>query len=90
MMNLRKLFTEFDKYCMKHEVYKVYTIGDCYVVLGVVDAYNRNIAKEAKNVLEMGFSMIEIMRDIRSEINFHDLHMRIGIHTVNYIKLNAF
>lgn len=40
---LRKIFTEFDKYCVDLNVYKVYTIGDCYVVLGVKDIRTRNI-----------------------------------------------
>jgi len=34
---LRELFNEFDKMCLKHQVYKVYTIGDCYVVLGFMN-----------------------------------------------------
>ncbi len=34
---LRKLFTEFDRACLEMNTYKLYTIGDCYVVLGVVD-----------------------------------------------------
>ncbi len=37
VLMLRKMFTEFDKKCMHHNCYKVYTIGDCYVVLGVLD-----------------------------------------------------
>lgn len=31
---LSGLFTEFDQLCVKLKVYKVYTIGDCYVVMG--------------------------------------------------------
>lgn len=55
---LRNLFTEFDKKCLFRNVYKLYTIGDCYVVLGIADASQRNPAEEAKNVIEMGFEMI--------------------------------
>lgn len=58
---LRNLFTEFDKTCLNKNAYKLYTIGDCYVVLGVVDATQRNPAKEAKNVVELGLMMIEII-----------------------------
>jgi class 3 adenylate cyclase len=79
---LKDLFTEFDRRCLRHRVYKVYTIGDCYVVLGILDAYKRDPAEEAKNVLQMGFSMIEIIKIVRNRINFHELDMRIGIHTV--------
>lgn len=31
---------------------------DCYVVLGMVDKYNRSYAEECANVVKMGFSMI--------------------------------
>lgn len=41
---LRTLFTEFDKECVSNNVYKVYTIGDCYVILGMTDIKNRNPA----------------------------------------------
>ncbi len=34
---LSKLFTDFDKACNQLELYKVYTIGDCYVALGFLD-----------------------------------------------------
>ena len=44
--------------------------------------YNRDPGLEAKNVLTMAFSMISIIRQVKEEINFHDLDMRIGIHTV--------
>lgn len=85
---LKNLFTEFDKMCVKHKVYKVYTIGDCYVVLGFLHANDRSPVQEAKNVVNMGLSMIEIIRNVRNIINFQDLDMRIGIHTVKYIILN--
>ena len=48
---LSNLFTEFDKICDKLGVYKVYTIGDCYVVLGFNDASKRNPSQEANNVV---------------------------------------
>lgn len=31
---LSELFTDFDKECNAKDLYKVYTIGDCYVVMG--------------------------------------------------------
>ena len=83
LSTLKKLFTEFDKMCLKHKVFKLYTIGDCYVVLGFLNANNRNPILEAKNVIKMGFSMIDIIQNIREFVDFQDLNMRIGIHTVN-------
>ena len=78
---LRSLFTEFDKLCLHHKVYKVYTIGDCYVVMGFLNANHRNPLEEAKNVVKMGMDMIEIIRNVRKNIDFPGLDMRIGVHT---------
>lgn len=51
---LSNLFTEFDKCCLKYKVYKLYTIGDCYVVMGLNNAHKkRDPVKEANNVLKM-------------------------------------
>jgi len=40
---LRNLFTEFDKLCQRYNVYKMYTIGDCYVVMGFTNSAKRNV-----------------------------------------------
>ena len=34
---LRQLFTDFDNRCIYHKVFKLYTIGDCYVCFGIND-----------------------------------------------------
>ncbi|EGR30375.1 hypothetical protein IMG5_133420 [Ichthyophthirius multifiliis] len=78
---LKKLFTEFDKSCLDNEVFKLYTIGDCYVVIGFTDSRKRNPVIEARNVANMGFSMIEKIKETRAQIKFDALDMRIGIHT---------
>ena len=79
---LRELFTEFDKLCLNYKVYKLYTIGDCYVVLGFLDIKNRDPSMELLKVLMVAFNMIEIITNVKRRINFNDLNMRIGIHTV--------
>jgi phospholipid-translocating ATPase len=76
---LSEMFTRFDKKCLDHNVYKVHTIGDCYVVMGLTDASNRNTAQECLNVVQMAQSMIQIIKDINQE-NGSELNMRIGIH----------
>lgn len=80
---LRELFTEFDKLCKDFDVYKLYTIGDCYVVLGFLDANARNPDKETLNVVLMACSMLDIIEDLKGRIDFSELNMRIGIHRVN-------
>jgi phospholipid-translocating ATPase len=79
---LSQLFTAFDKECNRLNLYKVYTIGDCYVVMSFLDKNNRQPPeKECIDVVELGFKMIEVIGRVREEINFSGLHMRIGIHT---------
>jgi class 3 adenylate cyclase len=81
---LSKLFTEFDKECDNLNLYKVYTIGDCYVVMSFIDKSNRKpFQEEASDMIRMGFSMIKIIEEIGIEIGYTGLHMRIGIHTGN-------
>lgn len=93
---LRELFTAFDKLALEFNVFKLYTIGDCYVVIGLVNNKDRDHSEEAKNVLLMGFSMIDTIKEISSrDPKYSELNMRIGIHTVNFffflfIRLNIF
>ena len=80
---LRDLFTEFDKLCLQNDVYKLYTIGDCYVALGLIDANERNAEEEARNVLQFAFDMINAIKSVRKKNP--ELEMRIGIHIVFFI-----
>jgi len=82
---LSKLFTRFDKLCVKNDIYKVYTIGDCYVALGFIDASARDPGKEAIKVIKMAVSMIDLVKEVGKEVNFTGLNMRIGIHTGKFI-----
>ena len=80
---LSNLFTDFDKECNRLSLFKIYTIGDCYVVMGFLDKYNRrDIREEANSVAQMGISMIRTINQVRDRLKI-DLNMRIGIHTVN-------
>ena len=81
---LMELFKNFDHATKACHVYKVHTIGDCYVVMGFngkVSMNERNYYDEAKNVCKMGEEMINIIRDVRKRVNYELLDMRIGIHT---------
>mmetsp|Transcript_42776 Transcript_42776/g.49579 ORF Transcript_42776/g.49579 Transcript_42776/m.49579 type:complete len:2326 (+) Transcript_42776:18-6995(+) len=75
------LFTKFDKHCVKFGLYKVYTIGDCYVAMGFINKDKRNPAREAHNMMQMATEMVKIIVRTRDEIKFDELDMRIGIHT---------
>ena len=83
---LREVFTEFDKLCLQFHVYKLYTIGDCYVAISLVDKDHRNIIEEANSIINLGFSMIDAINKVREkDIAYQNFNMRIGIHNV-YIK----
>lgn len=82
---LRDLFTEFDKLCLQNDVYKLYTIGDCYVAMGLIDANERNVEDEAKNVIQFAFDMINQIKSVRKKSP--ELEMRIGIHIVFFLSI---
>ena len=80
VMMLSELFTNFDRLCIEFDVYKVCTIGDCYVIMGLSSSGVRNEINECLSIVKMGFKMIEVINqkniDHQSQLN-----MRIGIHT---------
>ncbi|CAG9334360.1 unnamed protein product [Blepharisma stoltei] len=77
---LSNLFTRFDRKCVEHNVYKVHTIGDCYVVMGYTGTERRDPTNECMNVISMAQDMIRIIHQINEECS-SELNMRIGIHT---------
>lgn len=81
---LSNLFTRFDKLSVIHKVYKVHTIGDCYVVMGYLDSKDRDPHYECHSVLNMALSMISVIDRVNIEQG-SALKMRIGIHTGNII-----
>lgn len=79
---LSRLFTDFDMECNRLGLYKLYTIGDCYVVMSITDKFNRKtVPDEANDVLQLAISLLRIISKVRKQLNFDKLNMRIGIHT---------
>lgn len=87
---LSKLFSRFDQLCEDYKVYKVHTIGDCYVIMGYNGRVDKNkrfrpvVVDEANRVIQTGLEMIDIIREVRDTANeplLQDLDMRIGVHT---------
>jgi class 3 adenylate cyclase len=77
---LSELFTRFDKQCVKYDIYKVHTIGDCYVAMGYRGEIKRNPAKEAQNMAHFAISLIDIIEEVNKQCGCC-LNMRIGMHT---------
>lgn len=77
---LSELFTRFDQMCLVHSVYKVHTIGDCYVAMGYKGDIRRNPANESFNILNFANSLINVIAEFNDKFNC-GLGMRIGLHT---------
>ncbi|CAG9320535.1 unnamed protein product [Blepharisma stoltei] len=81
---LSELYTRFDRKCVENNVYKVHTIGDCYVAIGFLGTEERDPGEECLNIINFANSLNEIISAINQEL-FLNLGMRIGIHTGNII-----
>ena len=80
---LSNLFTKFDKSSLKNKIYKVHTIGDCYVAMGYHGGVNRNPGQECVNMINFAYSMIKIIKKVQRV--HKELNMRIGLHTGDVI-----
>ena len=81
---LSNLFTEFDHQCVIHDVYKVHTIGDCYVALGYTGNTNRSVGAECFNLATFALHLVSAIHEVNEKHGI-SLNMRIGIHTGNII-----
>jgi class 3 adenylate cyclase len=77
---LSKLFSTFDHLCVRHNVYKVHTIGDCYVILSFTDGELRDAPTECVNCVEMALDMVKAIKKVNRSKGL-SLNMRIGMHT---------
>ena len=48
-------------------MYKVHTIGDCYVVMSIVEKEERNYLKECLNVMKFAIDMIEVIKAVNEK-----------------------
>ncbi|CAG9311867.1 unnamed protein product [Blepharisma stoltei] len=82
---LSNFFTRFDKLCVEHNVYKVHTIGDCYVAMGLNGTdFERNPSQECLNIINFAHALLETIEIVNAD-SFLSLKMRIGIHTGSII-----
>ncbi|OMJ86356.1 hypothetical protein SteCoe_12144 [Stentor coeruleus] len=81
---LSNLFTEFDQKCVEYNVYKVHTIGDCYVALGYTGTKDRSVAVECYNLARFALQLVRTINEV-NERHGINLGMRIGIHTGDII-----
>jgi len=76
MLNL--LFSKFDALCEKHDVYKVETIGDAYMV---VSGLPEKKEMHADALADFALDMVETARTVRSPSDGEPLQIRVGLHS---------
>uniref|UniRef100_A0A8C5XXI8 guanylate cyclase n=1 Tax=Microcebus murinus TaxID=30608 RepID=A0A8C5XXI8_MICMU len=75
---LNSMYSKFDRLTSVHEVYKVETIGDAYMVVGGVPVPTGSHALRVANfALGMRISAKEVMNPVTGE----PIQIRVGIHT---------
>ncbi|XP_042225179.1 soluble guanylate cyclase 88E-like isoform X2 [Homarus americanus] len=75
---LNAMYSIFDKLTEKHNVYKVETIGDAYMV--VAGAPERQ-ANHGEMVCDMSMDMVEAITELTDPSTGNHLRIRVGVHT---------
>ena len=75
---LNGMYTRFDKSLESHNVYKVETIGDAYMVVSGLPERNNNHATE---IIDMAFDMLNNISTLINPATNEPLKIRIGVHT---------
>lgn len=74
---LNKLFTRFDALATKHELEKIKTLGDAFMVAGGMPDYQED---HAEKVAHMALDMIATTKAFSTEMG-EKIQLRIGIHS---------
>jgi PAS domain S-box-containing protein len=74
---LNTIFSEFDKLAELHELEKIKTIGDAYMVVGGLPVSKSN---HAQSIAEMALDMQSAIADFRNKTG-KQLNIRVGINT---------
>lgn len=81
---LQTLYQGFDKIAKKRNVFKVETIGDCYLaVTGLPESQPRHALIMSRFAWECKERMSELMKDLEVQLgpDCSDLRMRFGLHS---------
>lgn len=74
---LNEIFTEFDKIAVKHNLEKIKTIGDCYMLAGGIPVADET---HTERVALASLEMLEVFQAIQKNWQM-EVDIRIGIHT---------
>ncbi|VFV25474.1 guanylate cyclase soluble subunit [Lynx pardinus] len=75
---LNSMYSKFDRLTSVHEVYKVETIGDAYMVVGGVPV---PIGSHAQRVANFALGMRISAKEVMNPVTGEPIQIRVGIHT---------
>ncbi|EFJ46871.1 guanylyl and adenylyl cyclase family member [Volvox carteri f. nagariensis] len=83
MTFLNDLYSRFDGLVDIYKVYKVETIGDCYMVAGGLVAYDEDGYKSVISGAEdpLHAAILRVSRDVRLPHNGQPVQLRVGLHS---------
>ncbi|XP_069474275.1 guanylate cyclase soluble subunit beta-2-like isoform X2 [Ambystoma mexicanum] len=75
---LNSMYLRFDRLTTVHDVYKVETIGDAYMVVGGVPV---PVSTHAERVANFALGMIIAAKEVKNPVNGYPIQVRVGVHT---------
>uniref|UniRef100_A0A8B9GKF2 guanylate cyclase n=1 Tax=Amazona collaria TaxID=241587 RepID=A0A8B9GKF2_9PSIT len=78
VLMLNSMYLRFDRLTTVHNVYKVETIGDAYMVVGGVPV---PVSTHAERVANFALGMIIAAKDVQNPVSGNPIQIRVGIHT---------
>ncbi|XP_069071535.1 guanylate cyclase soluble subunit beta-2-like [Pleurodeles waltl] len=75
---LNSMYLRFDRLTTVHDVYKVETIGDAYMVVGGVPV---PVSTHAERVANFALGMIIAAKEVKNPVTGNPIQIRVGIHT---------
>ncbi|NXU65494.1 GCYB2 cyclase, partial [Horornis vulcanius] len=78
VLMLNSMYLRFDRLTTVHDVYKVETIGDAYMVVGGVPV---PVPTHAERVANFALGMIMAAKGVQNPVSGNPIQIRVGIHT---------
>ncbi|XP_041419317.1 guanylate cyclase soluble subunit beta-2 isoform X1 [Xenopus laevis] len=75
---LNSMYLRFDRLTTVHDVYKVETIGDAYMVVGGVPV---PVSSHAERVANFALGMILMAKQVKNPVNGNPIQIRVGLHS---------
>ena len=88
---LNETYTCFDRLTEKHDIYKVETVGDAYMIAGGLPVHQEESSyNHARKVCLAARDMIHACYQIRDPSRGRHIKIRIGIHTGKIVVCRKF